>query len=115
MEDKKNDRYNDLSSYANELHENNKKRVKISGIVLVLLPVVLGVIRWLTDSDKIVFLVIWVLCMFAVSAYLVSVEYMDNLIRKRLGELTGKQEEYDSLIDLGKEGTNEKHSEHHRP
>lgn len=42
------------------LREKNKRRIKISGIVLVILPVVLGFIRWLTDSDKTVFLIIWI-------------------------------------------------------
>lgn len=99
MEQKQDNRYRNLSLYAQELHEKNKKRVKVSGIVLVILPVVLGLIRWLTDSDKIVFLIIWVLCMFAVSAYLVSVEYLDHVLQRRLQRLTGHEEEYDSLLD----------------
>ena len=94
-----NNRYRDLSSYAHELHEKNKKRVKVSGIVLILLPVVLGLIRWLTDSDKIVFLIVWVLCMFAVSAYLVSVEYLDHVLQRKLRGLEGSDEEFDSLLD----------------
>ena len=84
MEQKQDNRYNNLSSYAKELHENNKKRIKISGIVLLLLPVVLGLIRWMTDSDKTVFLMIWVLCMFVLSVYLVSVEYLDHVLHSLL-------------------------------
>ena len=99
MEQKHDNRYRNLSLYAQELHEKNKKRVKVSGIVLILLPVILGLIRWLTDSDKIVFLIIWILCMFAVCAYLVSVEYLDHVLQKRLHGLTGRDEEYDSLLD----------------
>ena len=78
MEQKQDNRYHDLTSYAQKVHEKKKKRVKASGIVLIVLPVVLGLIRWMTDSDKIVFLVIWVNCMFAISAYLVSIEYVDH-------------------------------------
>ena len=94
-----NNRYRDLSSYAHELHEKNKKRVKVSGIVLILLPVVLGLIRWLTDSDKLVFLLIWVLCMFMIAAYLIGVAYLDESIQKKLAELTGREEDFDGLID----------------
>lgn len=83
MEQKNNDHYADLSKFAQEFHEKNKKRKKVSGLVLILLPVILGFIRWFTDSDKITFLLIWVLCMFALSIYLVSVEYLDQTIRKR--------------------------------
>ena len=75
------------------MHERNKKRLKASGIVLVLLPVVLGLIRWLTDSDKIVFLVIWVICMFAISAYLVSIEYYDNTIHRIASGEQGAEED----------------------
>ena len=90
--------YDTLHRYIDELHEKNRKRIKVSAILLILLPVILGLIRWFTDSDKIVFLFIWVICMFALSAYLVSVEYLDHKVRK-----------------LWKEATDEKHSEHHRP
>ena len=99
MEQKQDNRYNNLSSYAKELHENNKKRIKISGIVLLLLPVVLGLIRWMTDSDKTVFLMIWVLCMFILSVYLVSVEYLDHVLQKRINGMSNSEGHYDSLLD----------------
>ena len=107
------DRYNSLGEYARKLHEKNKKRVKVSGIVLILLPIFLELIRLLTGSDKTVFLIIWILCMFAISAYLVSIEYMDHTIRSRFGGV----DENDALISSElrnrlrrKEETNEKHS-----
>ena len=81
----KDDRYNALHEYVQTLHEKNKKRVKASCIILVLLPVALELIRLLTDSDKTVFLAIWIFCMFAISVYLVSVEYLDHVMQKRLG------------------------------
>ena len=99
MEQKQDNRYNNLSSYAKELHENNKKRIKISGIVLLLLPIILGLIRWMTDSDKTVFLMIWVLCMFVLSVYLVSVEYLDHVLQKRINGMSNSEEHYDSLLD----------------
>ena len=99
MAQKQDNRYRDLSSYAHGLHEKNKKRVKVSGIILVLLPVVLGLIRWMTDSDKTVFLFVWVLCMFIVAAYLVSVEYLDHVLQRKLKDLTDGDEEFDSLLD----------------
>ena len=120
MEQKQDNRYNNLSSYAKELHENNKKRIKISGIVLLLLPVVLGLIRWMTDSDKTVFLMIWVLCMFVLSVYLVSVEYLDHVLQKRINGMSNKKGSERSSTPIPqrkrrKEGTNEKCFEHHRP
>ena len=99
MEPNKNDRYENLISYADELHAKNKKRIKVSGIVLVLLPVVLGLVRWLTESDKILFLLIWVLCMFALAAYLVSIEYLDHVLHEKLNWMTSEEKEQESLID----------------
>ena len=139
MVQKQDNRYTDLVSFAEELHNKNKRRIKASGWILILLPVVLGLIRWMTDSDKTVFLIIWVLCMFVVSAYLVSIEYLDQNLYERLKDLTGSDEEYEPLVGglenqrpmqekrrmsgkrpmpwkrRRKEGTNEKCSEHHSP
>ena len=98
MVQKQNDRYESLDKYMREFHEKNRKRVRTSGIVLILLPVILGLIRWFTDSDKSLFLFIWVLCMFALSAYLVSVEYMDHTVQKRMKEITGLDEDPGSLL-----------------
>lgn len=101
MEKNQNDRYDALVSYINDLHEKNRKRVRASGIALVLLPVVLGLIRWLTDSDKTVFLILWVLCMFLLAAYLVSIEYYDHILCKRLESWTGQEADPSGLLDAG--------------
>lgn len=85
MAQKQDNRYRNLNNLVDNYHEKNKKRLRTSGIVLILLPVILGLIRWLTDSDKVVFLMIWIFCMFAIAAYLISVEYLDETIRKRFG------------------------------
>lgn len=99
MVQKQDSHYENLVTYAEELHEKNRKRVRVSGILMILLPVVLGMIRWLTDSDKTVFLIIWVICMFVLSIYLVSVEYLDHLLARKLNEFLGEDAEYDSLTD----------------
>ena len=117
MDPKREDHYKDLSSYAQRLHERNKKRVRTSGIVLVLLPVVLGLIRWLTDSDKFFFLNLWVLGMFLVSAYLIGVEYMDHKLQRGMMRLTDHPNDEESLVDgrnLVSEDAKEKFESRHR-
>lgn len=84
MEQKHDNRYDNSASFIDEVREKNKKRVKTSGIALIALPVVLGLIRWLTASDKTVFLIIWVIFMFLLAAYLVSVEYYEHYLYNRL-------------------------------
>ena len=99
MVPKNDDLYENLDRYARQLHEKNRKRIRVSGIVLVLLPVILGLIRWFTDSDKILFLFIWVLCMFILSTYLVSVEYLDHRIQQKLKDITGRDAGLGGLLD----------------
>lgn len=92
--------YSDMMSYGTDMHEKNKKRIKVGTIVLILLPLILGIIRWLTHSDKVVFLMIWVACMFALAAYLISVEYMDESMQKNIGGMMDR----DSGSDEGEAG-----------
>lgn len=93
MEQKQDRLYKDFVSYVDEFHEKNRKRIRASGIALILLPVVLGLIRWMTDSDKTVFLIIWVLCMFLLAVYLVSIEYYDHVLQNRIRSMTGGEED----------------------
>ena len=67
-----------IQDFELQMHERNRKRIKYGIITLFLLPIVLGLIRWLTDSDKLIFLLIWVLCLFLLACYLIGVEYLDH-------------------------------------
>lgn len=75
------------------LREKNKRRMRISGIVLLVLPVVLGFIRWLTDSDKTVFLIIWIMFMFLIAVYLISIEYLEHFLENKLKKIAGDEVE----------------------
>lgn len=99
MQQKQDRLYEYFVSYMNEFHEKNKRRIRASGIVLVLLPVVLGLIRWLTDSDKTVFLIIWVISMFILSVYLVSVDYYDHILYRRIRAMMDDGEDPSGLLE----------------
>ncbi len=90
--------YSQLLERGEQLHESNKRRIRRGLIALVVLPFILGFILWMTDSDKIVFLIIWVIIMFALSAYLISIEYLDNSIESTLQEVTDTEAEFDGLL-----------------
>ena len=90
--------YSQLLERGETLHESNKKRIRRGLILLVLLPAILGLILWITGSSKIVFLIIWILCMFALCAYLISVEYLDDSIQKTLEEVTDCEADFDELL-----------------
>ena len=104
--------YNRLLERGETMHMNNKKRIRVGLVVLALLPVILIFIRWATDSDRIVFLIIWVLCMFAACIYLVSIEFIDDRLQKTLEEVTEREADMGTLI-MGTEQLGEKIVERH--
>ena len=90
--------YTELLGRGEMLHESNKRRIRRGLIILVILPVVLEFIRWMTDSDKVVFLIIWIIIMFVLSAYLISIEYLDYSIEETLRDVTDTEADFDGLL-----------------
>ena len=91
--------YSELMKYALSTHERNKRRIKYGTIVLLLFPVVLLFIRWITDSDKVVFLLVWVIGLILIAFYLIGVEYLDASIQKKLNEMISRETEPDGIRD----------------
>ena len=102
MDDRQDSRYEELYEQLLErgldMHMHNKRRIRNGMILLLLLPVILGVILWVTGSDKIVFLIIWVICMFALSIYLITIEYIDDSVEKTLEEVTDREADFGELF-----------------
>ena len=90
--------YGRLLEKGEEMHVNNKKRIRVGLVLLALLPAVLIIIRLLTDSDRVVFLIIWILCTFAVCIYLITIEYIDDSLEKTLEEVTEREADFDELL-----------------
>ncbi len=90
--------YTELLGRGEMLHESNKRRIRRGIIILVILPVILEFIRWMTDSDKVVFLIIWILIMFVLSAYLISIEYLDYTVEETLKDVTDIEADFDGLL-----------------
>ena len=90
--------YTELLGRGEMLHESNKRRIRRGIITLVILPFILEFIRWITDSDKVVFLIIWILIMFVLSAYLISIEYLDYTVEETLKDVTDIEADFDGLL-----------------
>ena len=90
--------YTTLLDRGEQLHENNKKRIRVGIILMIILPFVLEFIRQMTRSDKVFFLVIWIICMFVISALLITVEYIDSTVEGALREAVDKDTEFDELL-----------------
>lgn len=99
--------YEQLMLRGMAVHEANKKRLRAGLVTLAVMPVLLCIIRALTDSDKVVFLIIWIVFMFAVCAYMIGVEYLDNSVQKTLEEVTRHEISFDELY-LGPEQLQER-------
>ena len=117
MEDHKQDSryellYTQLLERGMDMHMSTKRRIRKGLILLILLPLILGIIRAVTDSDRIVFLIIWVFCMFVISIYLITVEYIDDAVQKTLADVTESETEFGGLV-AGTEQLEERISERH--
>ena len=90
--------YSELLTRGEQLHESNKRRIKRGLIALIVLPFILYSILWMTDSDKVVFLIIWIIIMFVLSAYLISIEYLDSSVENTLNNVSDTEAEFDDLL-----------------
>ena len=59
--------YNRLLDRGMALHENNKKRIRAGLVSLAVFTVLMILVRLMTDSDRVVFMILWVVGMFAIS------------------------------------------------
>ena len=83
--------YKRLLEKSFALHESNKKKIRNGLIQLGVFTVLMILIRLITHSDRVVFMIIWVIGMFAISIYLIGVEYLDDAVRKTLEEVSERE------------------------
>ena len=70
--------------YEQALHEKNRKRIWI-------VPLFFLALLFLTGSNKVIFLILWIVSLFALSIYLIVVEYMDYNLQEKIMELKGEE------------------------
>ncbi len=90
--------YNRLLERGMAMHTNNKRRIRIGLGFLGLFTVLMILIRWITDSDRVIFMLFWILGMFATAIYLVSVEYIDDRLQRTLEEVSDRESDFDDLM-----------------
>ena len=83
--------YKRLLEKSFALHESNKRRIRNGLILLGVFTVLMILIRLITNSDRVVFMIIWVIGMFVISIYLIGVEYLDDAVRKTLEEVSERE------------------------
>lgn len=82
--------YDKLVGYEKTIHEQNQKRIKIGLRCIYIIPLFFLVLLMIVpDSSKIIFLVLWILSLFAIAVYLIGVEYVDYKLQEKMNEISG--------------------------
>lgn len=56
-------------------------------ICMIVIPLIFLMLMFTMNSSKIVYLVFWIISLFALCTYLIAVEYMDYNLQERMKEL----------------------------
>ena len=82
--------YDKLVGYEKTIHEQNQKRIKIGLRCIYIIPLFFLVLLMIVpDSSKIIFLVLWIVSLFAIAVYLIGVEYVDYKLQEMMNEISG--------------------------
>lgn len=90
--------YEMLVAYERKIHEKNQKRIRIGLKCILIIPLIFLILLFWTESNKVVFLILWIVSLFALAAYLILVEYMDYNLQEKLHEISDGDGEVDNLI-----------------
>ncbi len=86
--------------YRDTKHAENVQKIKAGVKCIFTVPVIFLILLFLTDSSRIIFLVLWITSLFIIAAYLIHVEYSDYKIQEMVNSLQDDTNDIDSLIDI---------------
>ena len=81
-----------LAQYENEMHEKNQKKLRIGLRCIWIIPLIFLCLLFLTDTSKVVFLILWIASLFGIAVYLILLEYADYKLQEKLGEISGRKD-----------------------
>ena len=90
--------YEMLVEYERKIHEKNQKRIRIGVKCILIIPLIFLILLFWTESNKVVFLILWIVSLFAIAAYLILVEYMDYNLQEKLNEINDEEDGVENLI-----------------
>lgn len=91
--------YDTIIEYEKKLHVKNEKRIKMGLRCIIIVPMIFLFLLLVTESSKVIFLILWIVSLFGISFYLIAVEYMDYNLQKKIKEFTGDEDaEFDGLL-----------------
>ncbi|RKI41678.1 hypothetical protein D7V86_07810 [bacterium D16-51] len=110
MENKNNSIYRELLQQQEAFHQKNVKSIRTGIKCVIFVPLFFLALVFLTDSNKVIFLTLWIISMFIISAYLIYIEYMDFQVQELIAKITqnagtdakpligGKIDEFESSV-----------------
>lgn len=91
--------YDAIIEYERKIHIKNEKRIKIGLRCIIIIPMIFLFLLFVTESSKVIFLILWIVSLFVIASYLIAVEYMDYNLQKKIKEFTGDEDaEFDGLL-----------------
>jgi hypothetical protein len=78
--------YDKIRVYQNDLHRKNQKKIRVGLKINIFLPLVFLIISFITQSSKLVFLVLWIVSLFGIAFYLLYVEFTDVKLQQKMNE-----------------------------
>ena len=73
-----------IQEFSHTLHERNQKRIKAGLWCIAIIPMIFLILLLHMESSKVVYLLLWVISLFLISAYLVTVATIDDQMQKKL-------------------------------
>ncbi len=90
--------YEKLVLYEQKMHESNQKKIKIGLRCIWIIPLIFLFLLFWTESNKVVFLILWIASLFGIAVYLILVEYSDYNLQEKLSEITDEEREPEALL-----------------
>ena len=96
----KNGRDEDFNTTLMQIQEfSHQKRIKAGLWCIAIIPMIFLILLLHMESSKVVYLLLWVISLFLISAYLVTVAYIDDQMQKKLKQLgLDLKEGHDHLV-----------------
>lgn len=89
--------YQEFLEESARMHERNKKWLRTGVKCLIFIPVFFLILLFYVTSNKMAFLVLWILSLILITIFLITVEYQDYKLQKKRLKMTGESSEISSL------------------
>lgn len=93
--------YNMVIEYEKEAHRKNQKRIAVGLKLIIIIPLIFLALLFFTGSSKVIFLILWIVSLFILAAYLITVEYMDYNLMERMTKLRGQDDDMENYDLIG--------------